>query len=179
MQQGPSWEAESSLASQEIPRILWSPKFHYGVHNSPPPVPILSQINPFHVPHHTSWRFILILSSHLRLGLPSGLFPSGFPTKSLYTPLLSPHTCYMPRPSQSSRFYHPNNIWWVVEIIGRISSSCSFLHYCVTSPLLGPNILLNTLFSNTLSLSSSLNGSDQVSHPYKTTGKIIVLILCT
>ena len=40
--------------------------------------------------HPTSWRFILILSSHLRFGLPSGLFPSGFPIKTLYTPLLSP-----------------------------------------------------------------------------------------
>ena len=41
-------------------------------------------------PHSTSWRSILILSSHLRLGLPSLLFPSGFATKTLYTPLLSP-----------------------------------------------------------------------------------------
>ena len=37
-------------------------------------------------PHPTSWRSILILSTHLRLGLPSGLFPSGFPSKTLYTP---------------------------------------------------------------------------------------------
>ena len=38
----------------------------------------------------TSWRSILILSTHLGRGLPSGLFPSGFPTKTLYTPLSSP-----------------------------------------------------------------------------------------
>ena len=41
-------------------------------------------------PHPTSWRSILILSTHLLLGLPSGLFPSGFPTKSIYAPLSSP-----------------------------------------------------------------------------------------
>ena len=41
-------------------------------------------------PNPTSWRSILILSSHLRLGLPSGLFPSGFHTSTLYTPLSSP-----------------------------------------------------------------------------------------
>ena len=63
------------------------------------------------------------------------------------------HTCYTHRPSHSSRFDHPNNIWWAVQIIKQYrslsSSLCSFLHSPVTSSLLGPNILLNTLFSNT------------------------------
>ena len=40
-------------------------------------------------PHPTSWISILILSTHLRVSLPSGIFPSGFPTKTLYTPLSS------------------------------------------------------------------------------------------
>jgi len=48
-----------------------------------------SSIN-FITPDPTSWRSILILSCHLRLDLPSGLFPSGFPTKTLYMPLLYP-----------------------------------------------------------------------------------------
>ena len=47
-----------------------------------------SSIQPIH-PHPTSWRSILILSSHPRLGLPCGLFPSGFPTKTLNTLTLS------------------------------------------------------------------------------------------
>ena len=42
-------------------------------------------------PHPTSWRSILILFTHLRLGLLSGLFPSSFPTKTLYTPLSHPY----------------------------------------------------------------------------------------
>ena len=37
----------------------------------------------------SSPRSIIILSYHLRLGLPNGLFPSGFPTKTLCTPLPS------------------------------------------------------------------------------------------
>ena len=84
-----------------------------------------------------------------------------------------PHTCYMPRP------------FILLDLITRTilgdeykpssSSLFSFLHAPVASSLLGPNILLNTLFSNTISLRSSLNVSDQISNPYQTTGKIIVL----
>jgi hypothetical protein len=58
------------------------------------------------------------------------------------------------------------------------SSLCSFLHSYITLSLLGPNILLNTLFSNTLSLRSFLNVSDQVSHPYKTTDYPTKIKIC-
>ena len=89
MEHSPSWEANSSSASQEIHRILWNPKVHYLIHKSPPLAPTLSQINPGHAPHSTSQRSTLILSSILRIGLPSGVRPLGFPIKTLYAPLLS------------------------------------------------------------------------------------------
>jgi len=90
VQQSPSWEANRFTASQEIPCILWNLKVLCHIYKCPPPVPSLSQINKVHAPHPTSCRSILILPSHLFLGLPSGLFPSVFPTKTLYNPHLSP-----------------------------------------------------------------------------------------
>jgi hypothetical protein len=48
MEQNPSWEANSHPASQEIPCLLWNTKVHYGVHNSPTLVGILSQMHPVH-----------------------------------------------------------------------------------------------------------------------------------
>jgi hypothetical protein len=52
-----------------------------------------------------------------------------------------------------------------------------FLHLFVTSSLFGPNILLSSLFSNTPSPRFSVNVRDQVSHPYRTTGKVIVVFI--
>ena len=80
----------ASAASQEIPRIFGTRKFITVLtsarHLS------LSWANSIQSPQAlpTSWRSILISSSHLRLGLPLGLFPSGFPTRTLCTPLPCP-----------------------------------------------------------------------------------------
>ena len=50
MVQSPSWEANWFAASQEILRILRNPKVHYRTHKRPPPVSILGQPNPVHIP---------------------------------------------------------------------------------------------------------------------------------
>jgi hypothetical protein len=55
----------------------------------------------------------------------------------------------MSRPSHPPRFVYPNNFWW-----------SNVLQLPPTSPLIGQNILLSTLFSNTLNRSSSLCARD-------------------
>jgi len=75
-----------SVASQEIPRIFGTRRF-LTVPTSARHLS-LSWANSIQSPQlpPTSWRSILILSFHLRLGLPNGLFPSDFPTRTLCTP---------------------------------------------------------------------------------------------
>ena len=60
MVHSPSWEANWFAASQEISGILWNPKVHYRTQKRPPPVPILGQPNPVHIP-----------TSHLLIQVPN------------------------------------------------------------------------------------------------------------
>jgi len=117
MQQSPSWEANRFSGSYEIPRIFCIPKVHYRFYKSPLPIPIPSQINPVHAPHPTSRSSNLVLYFHLRLSLPSGLFPSDFPTKNLYAPRLSHIHDTSPAHLILLQFITPINIWWGVKII--------------------------------------------------------------
>jgi len=61
--------------------------------------------------------------------------------------------------------------YWVMRTDYKAPHYVVFLHSPVISSLLGPNILLSTLFSNTFCLRYSLNMSDRVSHSYTATGK--------
>ena len=99
-----------------IPHILWKPNVHYHIHKNPLLLPILKQINPDHIsPQPTSCRSILISSSHPGLGLQSGLFPSGFPIKTLYMSILSPYMLHAPTSFFS--IWSPENIGWGVQMI--------------------------------------------------------------
>jgi hypothetical protein len=133
MEQSPSWEANRFSSSQEIPLTLWNPKVHYRIHKCPPTVPTWASSNQS-IPH------ILLPEDPSYIILPSTpgspRFPHQKPVYS-YASLLT-HRRYVPRPSHSSRFYHPNNIGWKVRSLS--SSWCNFLHSPDTSSLLGPSL---------------------------------------
>ena len=123
MLHSPSWEANWFAASQEIPRISRNPKVHYRTHKGLPPVPILGQPNPVHIPTshlleihpniiHTSTPMSLQWSPSLR-------FPHQGP---IHPPLLT-HTRHMPSPSSITLTdkITAGAIWYRSQIVPRIS----------------------------------------------------------
>jgi len=123
-------------------------------------------------PHPIYWISLLILSSHLRLGRPSGFSNSVPPTKTLYAPLLTPirATCSA----------HHVILDFITRIIfGRSVPTNRYAPHCAVfsstqlhSYLSPPKIFLNALFPNILYIRSFINVTEQVSRPYKTTGII-------
>ena len=155
------WETNWFAASQEIARISRNPKVHYRTHKRPPPVSILGQPNPVH-----------ILTSHLL-----EIHPNITHTSTPRSPQWSPSLRFLIKTLYTSlssliRATCPGHLILLDFITRTIlgeeyrpfsSSLCNLLHSTVTSSLLGLNIRLNTLFSNTISFLSSRNVSDQVS----------------
>jgi hypothetical protein len=125
-------ETECSLPHSQVPVTYPYPEPHKSSSCSRP----------------TSWRSILILSSHQCLRLPSGLFPTGSPTKILYAPLLSPThaTC----PAQLTLLHFITRITFSGERWSYSSALCSLFHPSVNSSLLDRNMTLDIVSLNTL-----------------------------
>ena len=102
MEQSPSWEANWFAVSQEIPRISRNPKVHFRTHKRPPPVSILGQPYPVHIP-----------TSHLLEICPNIIHPFTprspqwspslpFPQQDPIHPPIPTHTRHMSNPSHPS-----------------------------------------------------------------------------
>jgi hypothetical protein len=126
-EQGSSWEANIFSASQEIPRILWKTKVHYCIHKCPPPVRILSQLDPVRTPTSHFLKIHLNIIFPSMPGSPKWLLSFRIPHQNLLYSSSLPHMRYMLRPSHSSRFDHPKNIGWGVQIIYEIILSLCYV----------------------------------------------------
>ena len=164
------WEADGSSASQEIPA---KPKVKFSYSQEPATSPYAEPDRFKSVP--AQWfllRYVLVLSSRLRLGLSSGLFPSGFPTRMSCARIIS-----FIRATCANRLIHPDLATRIVfgeEYKSWSTSSCNFRGAPRTPSLVGPNAFLSTLLLNIQSV-FSFSVRDRVAHPYKTRGRIIVL----
>ena len=142
-------------------------KVHYRTHKRPPPVSILGQPNPVHIP--TSH----LLEIHPNINHPSKprspQWSLRFPQQDPIHPLSSPIRATCPAHLILLDFITRTILGEGYKTFS--SSLCSLLHSAFTSPLLGPNILLSTMFLNILNFLSSRRVNDQVSHPYKQQAK--------
>ena len=101
MVQSPSWEAKWFGASQEIPRISRNPKVHYCTHKRLPPVSILGQPNPVHIP-----------TSHLLEVHPNIIHPS---TPRSLPPVFPPRPYTPPSPHPYAPHAQPISFFWILS----------------------------------------------------------------
>ena len=152
----PSSEANISSTRQKIHDILQNYEVHHRTHNSLPTIPLPGQLIQSTSPHPFRQDSFLILSHHLRLR-----------PQSSTTSILADR-CHKTQPSHPRRFSHPTIQIMKIRIMHSLHPPASF-------SLPGTNIFLSTPFSNTLIPCSSLTITDQVSYPYKSARKVIVL----
>jgi len=140
-----------------------NPQVNYCNHKNLQPVPIMNQINLINDLQSTCCRSILVSPTN-------------------YVWLSPPRYCM--HLSTSPYVLHASPIsfflmWWPKYLLSTDHKMSHFPHSHITKSIVGPNIFLSPPFPNTHSLCSSLNVEDQLSHPCKAKGKIIVLYILT
>ena len=140
MEQSLSWEPNRFSASQEISRILRDPKVYCRIHKCTPPVPILSQLDPFHTPTSHLLKIHLNIILPYMPGSPKWSLFLMFPHQNLYTPLLSPDVLHS-QPISFSSILSPEQYW--VR-----STDHSAPHYVVSSTPLSPRPSQAQIFSS-------------------------------
>jgi len=117
------WEANSHRESQEIPHLLWKLKVYHQfttAHNR-----YLSWARRIRLAssYINSLTYIIIVTSYLRLGLPSSILPSCFPIKNCVRISHLFIACFMPHLSHPPSYCRPNNI-----IIGSVILLPGFIY---------------------------------------------------
>jgi hypothetical protein len=104
IKQTPSWGPNSRLPSQESSKFLWTQIVRNCIHKILPLSPVMNLIYPVYILMYSFSKIDLNISSHIRADHPSGLFPSGLPTETLYPLLTFPNnpTCQTHQTTQSN-----------------------------------------------------------------------------
>ena len=152
-------EPEGSLPHPEVPATC--------------PYPEPARSSPIPTSHFLKTHLIIILPSVP--GSPKCSLSLTFPHQNPICAFPVPHTPYMHSPSHSSRFYHTKNIGWVVQIIEFLIMKCSPLP-CYIVPLKPKYPPRHSVLKDS-QLTLIRQCEHQVSHPYKTTGKTIILYI--
>ena len=129
MQQSPSWDVTNPQLVMKLLALYKTRRFITAFIRTHHPSLFSARSIQFMPPHPTSRRSTLILSSHLHLGIASGLFPSGIPNKTLYATLLP---LYMPHAPPISFYF----IWSPEQYLVRSTDHKVHSHVVFSTPLL-------------------------------------------